>query len=142
LPTSPTKKSVRNMKYELTTQTSAHHRRNTAVIPPMYTRADVSDVSAPRKQEPFLASRVVYRKSPTRTDRSPGLKASWIHIPEPYQSPPAGTVVTAGVMLLLCGAVTMVLCLYMMSKVRNKLIRSSTAATLSILHILWKLEVH
>jgi hypothetical protein len=61
------------------------------------------------------------RKPPARTDTSPGLKASWIHIPAPYQTPPSGTVTTAGATLLVCGAVTMALCLYMMSKVRNQL---------------------
>lgn len=116
LPTSPAKTSVRNMKYELTPQTSTRPRRNTAVIPPTYTCADTSAVSAPKKQEPFLC-----RKPPARTDTSPGLKASWIHIPAPYQTPPSGTVTTAGATLLVCGAVTMALCLYMMSKVRNQL---------------------
>jgi hypothetical protein len=73
----------------------------------------------PQKQEPFLATGLVCRKSPTRIEASPGLKASWIHIPTPYQTPPTGTIATAGAGLLLCGAVTIVLSLYMMSKVRK-----------------------
>jgi hypothetical protein len=40
-------------------------------------------------------------------------------MPTPYQTPPTGTIVTAGAALLLCGAVTIVLSLYMMSKVRK-----------------------
>jgi hypothetical protein len=108
MPTSPTRPSVRAVKYVL-----AH--RNTAVIPPMYTSANSARISDPQKQEPFLAC----RKSPTGIDTSPALKASWIHMPTPYQTPPTGTIVTAGATLLLCGAVTVVLSLYMMSKVRK-----------------------
>lgn len=114
LPTSPAKPSVRNMKYELTPQTSTRPRRNTAVIPPMYACTDTSVISSPSKHEPFLC-----RKSQTRTDTSPGLKVSWIHIPESNQAPPTGTVMMAGATLLVCGAVTIALCLYMMFKVRN-----------------------
>jgi hypothetical protein len=74
-----------------------------------------------QKQGPFLATGVVCRKSPARIDTSPGFKASWIHIPTPYQTPPTCTITTAGGSLLLCGAVAIVLCLYMMSQVRNQL---------------------
>ena len=125
LPTSPTKASVRNANYVLPLQKSTPPHRSTAAIPPMYTCANTSTVSAlplvSHKQEPFLATGVVCRKSPAGTDASPGLKPSWIHTPTPYQTPPTCTIATAGGTLLLCGAVSIVLCLYMMSQVRTQL---------------------
>lgn len=132
LPTSPTKSSVRNAKYVLPPQNSTPPHRSTAVIPPTYTCANASTVSArplvPQKQEPFLATGVVCRKSPARIDASPGLKASWIHTPTPYQTPPTCTIATAGGTLLLCGAVSIVLCLYMMSQVLSQLQACSYSA--------------
>ena len=129
LPTSPTKPTVRNVKYTLPSQKSTPPHRSTAVISPIYTCANTSTLSArplvPQKQGPFLATGVVSRKSPARIDTSPGLKASWIHIPTPYQTPPTCTITTAGGTLLLCGAVSIVLCLYMMSQVRTPLQASS-----------------
>jgi hypothetical protein len=118
-PTSARRTSVRAVKYVLTPRASTLPHHNMAVIPPMYTPASTARFSDPQKQAPFLATGLVCRKSPTRMDTSPGLKASWIHMPTPYQTPPTGTIVTAGATLLLCGAVTVVLSLYMMSKVRE-----------------------
>jgi hypothetical protein len=113
-------------------QNSTPPHRSTAVIPPTYTCANASTVSArplvPQKQEPFLATGVVCRKSPARIDASPGLKASWIHTPTPYQTPPTCTIATAGGTLLLCGAVSIVLCLYMMSQVLSQLQACSYSA--------------
>jgi hypothetical protein len=120
LPASPTRSSVGAVKYVLTPRAPTLPHHNTAVISPMYTSANTARVSNPQKQGPFLATGLVCRKSPTGIDTSPGLKASWIHMPTPYQTPPTGTIVTAGATLLLCGAVTVVLSLYMMSKVRKK----------------------
>lgn len=125
LPTSPTKPSVRNAQYVLPPQNSTPPHRSTAVISPMYMCANTSTFSArplvPQEQGPFLATGAVCRKSPARIDTSPGLKASWIQIPTPYQTPPTCTITTAGGSLLLCGAVSVVLCLYMMSQVRTQL---------------------
>ncbi|XP_033608467.1 early nodulin-like protein 2 isoform X2 [Cryptotermes secundus] len=116
LPASAARPSVRAVKYVLTSRASTLPHHNTAVISPMYTSATSARISGPQKQEPFLATGLVCRKSPTGVDTSPGLKASWIHMPTPYQTPPTGTIVTAGATLLLCGAITIVLSLYMMSK--------------------------
>jgi hypothetical protein len=110
---------ISSVRAVMTPRASTLPHHNTAVIPPMYTSANTARISDPQKQEPFLATGLVCRKSPTVIDTSPGLKASWIHIPTPYQTPPTGTIVTAGATLLLCGAVTVVLSLYMMSKVRR-----------------------
>jgi len=133
LPTSPTKPSVRNAQYVLPPQNSTPPHRSTAVISPMYMCANTSTDSArplvQQKQGPFLATGVVCRKSPARIDTSPGLKASWIHIPTPYQTPPTCTITTAGGTLLLCGAVSIVLCLYMMSQVRTQLQACSYSAS-------------
>jgi len=112
--TSPAKPSVSRVRCVLTPQP------NTAVIPPMYACANSPNASSPPlRQEPFSATGLVCRKSPTRIEASPGFKASWIHAPTPYQTPPTGTLATAGANLLLCGLVTVVLCFYMMSKVRT-----------------------
>ncbi|XP_069685920.1 uncharacterized protein spdo [Periplaneta americana] len=110
LATSPTRPPVRSVKYVVTSQPLMPTQRSTAVIAPMYSAntSMVSTIPATPKKEAFLA------KSPAKMEISPGLKASWIQIPEPYQSPPTGTIVTAGAILLLCGAISTVLCLYMM----------------------------
>lgn len=132
LPTTPTKSAVPNGQYVLPPHNSTPPHRSTAVISPMYMCANTSTVSArplvPQKHGPFLATGVVCRKSPARIDTSPGLKASWIHIPTPYQTPPTCTITTAGGTLLLCGAVSIVLCIYMMYQVRNQLQACSYSA--------------
>jgi hypothetical protein len=122
LATSPAKSSVRNMKYELTHQASTRPRRNTAIIPPM------SSILAPKEQGLSLC-----RKPPARagTSPAPGLKASWIHIPAANQVPATRTVTTAGATLLVCGAVTMALCLYMISQVSNRLTARPGPASVS-----------
>ncbi|PSN47654.1 hypothetical protein C0J52_13293 [Blattella germanica] len=94
-------------------------QRNTAIIPPMYSTQHVPitpEALSSKKKELFVATGVSNKKPHIKMDASPGLRASWIHIPTPYQSPPTGTIVTAAIFLLLCGAASAVLCLYMMSK--------------------------
>ena len=125
LSASPTKSAARNAKYVLPSQHStATSHRSTAVISPMYAHNTPTASAVPlvtQKHEPFLATGVVCRKSPARMDASPVLRASWIRAPTPYQAPPTCTISTAAGTLLLCGAVSIVLCLYMISKVRTQI---------------------
>ncbi|KAJ9575690.1 hypothetical protein L9F63_007449 [Diploptera punctata] len=115
----PSKPAECNVTYVLTPEVTMSPQRSTAIIPPLYTTTDVSTSSNPsttyKKKEPFLATGVI-RKSPVKVEVSSGYKASWIHTPMPYQTPPTATIATAAIFLLLCGVTTAVLCFYMMYK--------------------------
>jgi hypothetical protein len=134
---SSSRPSARAVKYVLAPQVPTPPRHNTAVISPMYTSVNTPSILAPTTvtdPRPFLATGLVCRKSPVRPDASPGLKASWIHIPTPYQTPPTGAIATAGAVLLLCGAVTTLLSMYMMSKVGEKLVVTQPVRISFVLH--------
>ena len=123
--TTPTKPANCNVTYVLTSETTLSPQRSTAIIPPMYTTANTNMASIPtttyKKKEPFLATGVM-NKSPVKVEVSPSFKASWIHTPTPYQTPPTATIATAAVILLLCGVTTAILCFFMMYKVCDRFI--------------------